>query len=83
MQATIAVRENRQRCIITHRSNCLFTGLGHWLQNEFHIFHRPTSHHLAAAGFHHGHSCWALTSGLGEQFFHLLGAANPITPFTA
>ena len=49
MQAAIFSGQDSQGRIITHRADRLLASAGHRSKDQFHIFHRPARHQLAAA----------------------------------
>ena len=49
MQAAIFSGQDSQGRIIAHRADRLLASAGHRGKDQFHIFHRPARHQLAAA----------------------------------
>ena len=80
MQTTIMVRQNSKRSVITHRTNSFLAAFSHRLQNQFHVFHGPARHQLAAAGLCRWQSFGSFEIVFGKHRFHLPGPTDPLAP---
>ena len=80
MQPPIMPGQHRQRRIITHRADRLFSGLRHRLQHKFCIFHSPASHKLPASCLLRIQRLAGFACCICQQRIHLFGAANPLLP---